>query len=96
MMRRIALLLIRLYQLILSPLIGQSCRFTPTCSRYTAICIERFGFWKGTSLGLRRLAKCHPFGPAGYDPPPSIASDGSPASREGLAAEEGLPWTGKS
>lgn len=69
-MRRLALALIRLYQLILSPLLGPSCRFEPSCSHYTATCIERFGVLRGSCLGARRLLRCRPFGPWGYDPPP--------------------------
>ncbi|MCU0664926.1 MAG: membrane protein insertion efficiency factor YidD [Myxococcota bacterium] len=67
---RIGLFFIRLYQLILSPLIGPACRFEPSCSHYTAICIERFGLLRGSWLGLRRILRCHPLGPWGYDPPP--------------------------
>ena len=70
MMRWLALALIRGYQLLLSPLLGNCCRFTPSCSEYTAICIQRFGFFRGVWLGLRRLASCHPLGRWGYDPPP--------------------------
>ncbi len=70
MIRHIALLFIRLYQLLISPLLGPSCRFTPSCSCYAATCIERFGALRGTWLASRRLLKCHPFGPHGYDPPP--------------------------
>jgi uncharacterized protein len=70
MIARILLLGIRLYQLLLSPLLGQSCRFSPSCSRYTASCIETHGALRGALLGLRRIARCHPFHPGGYDPPP--------------------------
>lgn len=71
----IALLLglIRLYQITLSPLLGPSCRFYPSCSRYTATCIERFGPFKGVWLGIKRLARCHPFHPGGVDEPPERA-----------------------
>lgn len=62
--------LIRLYQVTLSPLLGNACRFHPTCSRYTAACIERFGPFRGTALGIRRILRCHPFHPGGFDPPP--------------------------
>lgn len=70
-MRWLALALIRVYQIVLSPLIGQSCRFEPSCSRYTATCIERFGAARGSWLGLRRIMRCHPFHPGGIDPPPA-------------------------
>ena len=67
---RIALLFIRLYWWTLSPLIGRVCRYEPSCSRYTAVCIERFGFFQGGWLGVRRICRCHPLHPGGYDPPP--------------------------
>ena len=61
---------IRLYQLVLSPWIGPSCRFAPSCSEYCREAIERHGPLRGSSLGLRRLLRCHPFGGHGYDPVP--------------------------
>ena len=70
MMQRLLLALIRLYQLTLSPFVGRSCRFEPSCSRYTASCIELHGAARGSWLGVRRIARCHPFHPGGYDPPP--------------------------
>ncbi|AKU98584.1 hypothetical protein AKJ09_05248 [Labilithrix luteola] len=63
--------LIRLYQLLLSPLLGRVCRFEPSCSRYAMACIETHGPLHGSLLSVRRLCKCHPFHPGGYDPPPS-------------------------
>lgn len=71
---RLSLLFIRLYQLTLSPLLGRSCRFEPSCSRYTARCIELHGVMRGSWLGLCRIARCHPFHPGGYDPPPAAAA----------------------
>lgn len=71
-MRRLLLALIRLYQLTLSPFVGRACRFEPSCSRYTASCIELHGAVRGSWLGLRRIARCHPFHPGGYDPPPEL------------------------
>ena len=68
--RQLALGLIKLYQLLIAPLFGPSCRFEPSCSRYTATCIERFGVLRGSFYGLKRLLKCHPFGASGFDPPP--------------------------
>lgn len=70
MIARLFLALIRLYQLTLSPFIGRSCRFEPTCSRYTAACIEEHGALRGAWLGVLRIGRCHPFHPGGYDPPP--------------------------
>ena len=69
-MKRFLLLLIRIYWRTLSPIIGRSCRFHPSCSRYTATCIERFGAFRGSWLGLARIARCHPLNPGGHDPPP--------------------------
>lgn len=70
MMANFAIRLIRAYQQLLSPLLGPRCRFHPSCSQYTLVAIERFGFWKGTWLGLRRLSRCHPLHPGGEDPVP--------------------------
>lgn len=66
-MKKIALLLLRLYRLTLSPFVGQSCRFAPTCSHYSSEAIEKYGFLKGLWLTLKRLAKCHPWHPGGID-----------------------------
>ncbi len=62
---------IRGYQLIISPFIGQNCRYLPTCSEYTIECLEKFGIIKGTFLSLKRISKCHPWGNHGYDPVPN-------------------------
>jgi putative membrane protein insertion efficiency factor len=70
MMARLLLLLIRIYQLLLSPFLGGQCRFEPSCSRYTAQSIERFGAWRGSVLGVKRIVRCHPFARAGFDPVP--------------------------
>ena len=64
------LLLVRLYQLLISPLLGPSCRFTPTCSAYAAEALKRHGPWKGGWLAIRRISRCHPWGGHGYDPVP--------------------------
>ncbi|HKX75421.1 MAG TPA: membrane protein insertion efficiency factor YidD [Acidimicrobiia bacterium] len=68
--RSLALSLIKLYQKLVSPWLGMNCRYRPTCSEYAASAIERFGVIKGTWLGLRRLGRCHPLRPGGYDPVP--------------------------
>lgn len=62
--------LIRLYQRTLSPLLGNVCRFEPSCSRYAAECLKLHGAARGSLLSFLRLCKCHPFHPGGYDPPP--------------------------
>lgn len=60
--------LVRLYQACLSPFLPSACRFTPTCSAYAAEALRKHGALRGTHLSLRRLFRCHPFGPFGYDP----------------------------
>jgi hypothetical protein len=62
--------LIWVYQATLSPVLGPRCRFTPSCSRYGAEAIGRFGPWKGVWLALRRIGRCHPWGGSGFDPVP--------------------------
>jgi len=64
------LLLIRGYQLIVSPVLGPACRFYPSCSQYASLAINRYGVVKGSYLAFRRLLRCHPFHPGGYDPVP--------------------------
>ena len=67
-MKKLFLLLIWLYQKLISPLLPNSCRFYPSCSRYTQKAINKYGIIKGVWLGLKRIIKCHPFHPGGYDP----------------------------
>ncbi|HET6646357.1 MAG TPA: membrane protein insertion efficiency factor YidD [Pyrinomonadaceae bacterium] len=59
---------LRFYKLALSPLLPPACRFVPSCSVYAMEAIERYGALRGSSLALRRLLRCHPFNPGGYDP----------------------------
>lgn len=61
--------LTRLYQWLISPLLGPCCRFQPTCSEYLILSLRRHGVCRGLWRGLRRLARCHPWGASGYDPP---------------------------
>jgi uncharacterized protein len=68
--RRLLAALIRGYQRILSPLLPPSCRFYPSCSQYALEAVTRHGALKGGWLAARRLARCHPFHPGGYDPVP--------------------------
>ena len=69
-MKRVLLLLIRGYQLLLSPFLGANCRFYPTCSAYAIEAIDAHGASRGTWLALVRLLKCHPWHPGGVDPVP--------------------------
>jgi putative membrane protein insertion efficiency factor len=65
-----ALGLIRLYQMTISQIALPSCRFVPSCSQYTYEAIEKYGFFRGTWMGMKRLVRCHPFNRGGYDPVP--------------------------
>jgi hypothetical protein len=67
-MRGSLILLIRFYQIVISPIKGPVCRFYPTCSNYALEAIEKFGVIKGSWMAVKRLLKCHPFHPGGYDP----------------------------
>jgi len=69
-MKYFFILIIKLYQLFLSPVLKKNCRFQPTCSSYMIQTIEKYGSIKGIYLGLKRLLKCHPFHKGGYDPIP--------------------------
>ncbi len=62
--------LIQAYKLLISPLLPPACRFQPTCSQYARQAIERFGALKGSTLAVRRLLRCHPWHPGGWDPVP--------------------------
>ncbi|HYK00252.1 MAG TPA: membrane protein insertion efficiency factor YidD [Thermoanaerobaculia bacterium] len=68
--RRIPLFFLRGYKRFISPLLPPMCRFEPTCSVYTMQAVEKYGTLRGTWLGVRRLARCHPFNPGGWDPVP--------------------------
>ena len=69
-MKRLLIGLLRAYQYTLSPLLGRSCRFFPTCSDYAIEAIGRYGAIKGSYLAVRRVLRCHPWHPGGYDPVP--------------------------
>jgi len=66
-MKKILLVTLGLYQKLLSPLMGPSCRFHPTCSEYAIEAIERFGVKRGVFLSIKRISKCHPWGGSGVD-----------------------------
>lgn len=69
-MKYVAVFLIRVYQVVLSPVLPNACRFTPTCSQYTLEAVKKYGFFKGLWLGLKRISRCRPGGGSGYDPVP--------------------------
>ena len=69
-MKTLAMLIIRFYQRFISPALPPSCRFYPTCSHYAYTALERFGFFKGGLLAIKRISKCQPFHPGGFDPVP--------------------------
>ena len=71
-MRRLLILTIRAYQLLLSPWLGNNCRFYPSCSQYAVEAIDRHGPLKGVWLALRRLLRCHPWHAGGVDPVPEV------------------------
>lgn len=70
MVKKVFILPVRLYQILLSPILGKNCRFQPTCSQYMIEAISEWGPLKGIYLGVRRIGKCHPWGPHGHDPVP--------------------------
>ena len=64
------ILLIKIYQWVISPLLGPKCRFTPTCSTYSLQAFKKYGLFKGFWLSVKRISRCHPWGGHGYDPLP--------------------------
>ncbi|QQT26903.1 membrane protein insertion efficiency factor YidD [Sphingobacterium spiritivorum] len=70
MLKKTFIFPIRLYQLFISPMLGNNCRHTPTCSPYTKEAISEWGVSKGIGLGIKRIIRCHPWGNQGYDPVP--------------------------
>ncbi|WP_029011062.1 membrane protein insertion efficiency factor YidD [Azospirillum halopraeferens] len=77
--------LVILYQWTLSPFIGQTCRYLPTCSNYALDALSKHGAIRGSWLTIRRLSRCHPWGGSGYDPVPE---PGQPAARDGRASHD--------
>ena len=65
---QILIKLIKIYKFLISPLLGQSCRYLPTCSEYSIGALKNFGFFKGSLLSLKRVFSCHPWGNSGFDP----------------------------
>lgn len=70
MLKRGLIKLVRGYQLLISPFLGNNCRYLPSCSAYTIEAMEKWGPWRGLWMGVRRVARCHPFHAGGYDPVP--------------------------
>ena len=69
-MKPLLLALIRIYKYLISPLLGRRCRFFPSCSEYASEALEKHGALKGARLGLKRISRCHPWNPGGFDPVP--------------------------
>jgi len=74
-MKNPLVVVIRGYQILISPLLGHRCRFFPSCSHYATEAINTFGTAKGSFLAVKRICKCHPFHPGGYDPVPGTGKD---------------------
>ncbi|MFO7760123.1 MAG: membrane protein insertion efficiency factor YidD [Thermodesulfobacteriota bacterium] len=72
--QRLCLILLRSYQLVLSPLFPQSCRFTPTCSQYAIEAVRLYGTFTGLFMAARRIMRCHPWNKGGYDPVKGVRS----------------------
>lgn len=70
MAARLGITLVRFYQRAISPMLPPSCRYQPTCSQYTLVAIQSYGLVRGSWMGARRIARCHPFHAGGYDPVP--------------------------
>jgi putative membrane protein insertion efficiency factor len=69
-MKNLTLLLIKWYQISISPVLGSVCRFMPSCSQYAYQAISTYGVFRGSLLAIKRILRCHPFHPGGFDPVP--------------------------
>jgi len=67
-MKKVLIKMVEFYQNGISPFLPKSCRYIPTCSQYTKEALEKYGALKGSYLGIKRILRCHPFHPGGYDP----------------------------
>ncbi len=79
--KKIIILPVRFYQLAISPLLGQTCRYQPTCSHYMVQAVEEWGVIRGVWLGLKRIFRCHPWGGHGYDPVPKRSKSADHAKK---------------
>jgi putative membrane protein insertion efficiency factor len=70
MMKRILIVIFRGYQLVISPLLPNACRYTPSCSQYGIEAVKKYGALKGGFMAMKRILRCHPWGGHGYDPVP--------------------------
>jgi uncharacterized protein len=84
---QLAALPVRAYRTVLSPWVGHSCRFQPTCSTYALEALEAHGAFRGSWLTLRRIARCHPWGASGIDNVPSATRDRTPVARSARRGE---------
>ncbi|MHB1297413.1 MAG: membrane protein insertion efficiency factor YidD [Gemmatimonadaceae bacterium] len=85
-MKHILIFIVRAYQMVLSPLLPAACRYHPTCSHYAIEALEKHGALRGGWLAMKRIARCHPFRPGGFDPvpdPPSSRPSPPPTPRDG-------------
>jgi len=90
MLKKLLLGSIKLYQRAVSPNLPNSCRFYPTCSEYSKQAIQRYGPIKGLYLGIRRILRCHPLNPGGYDPVPGMEDNEELTNKDkGNKAKEG-------
>jgi len=82
------ILIIRIYQKILSPIFPSTCRYQPTCSHYSIEALQTHGLWKGSILAIKRISSCHPWGGSGHDPVPSIHLKASENTSKELEKEK--------
>lgn len=93
MLRRLIRMLLRGYQLLLSPLLGQHCRFYPSCSQYAIEAVEQHGSLPGLWLATKRLLRCHPWHPGGVDPVPPVTRRSDCGCEHGSASPDRQPDT---
>ncbi len=82
LVKKLVLSLIRVYQLIISPFLGDNCRFYPSCSKYAIEAMDKHGLIKGGYLTIKRILKCHPWHPGGCDPVPELDSTNNPQKHQ--------------